>query len=71
MEKLYKGLFIKRLTELMETHPNYSIGECLYSIFRKECLKQKPNEAKTSWLLNISDRDFYGAAEHSINIEKE
>lgn len=69
MEQVYKSLFIKRFTELSEKHPEYSIGECLYSVFRRECLRVKPQGVNTSWLLNIKDKELYGASEHAINME--
>lgn len=67
---LTKGLFIRKLDEFIQEHKEYSIGECLYSMLRRETLKSKPNGVDTSWLMDISDRDMYGAIEHAIEIEK-
>ena len=63
----YKNLNILRLKELNEASPReYTFGMLLYSFLRKPVLWEKPTEGCLSWLLEISDEDFYSAFERAI-----
>ena len=63
----YKNLNILKFKELNEVSPkDYSFGALLYSFLRKPVLWEKPEEGCLSWILDISDEDFYSALERAI-----
>ena len=66
-----KPLIVQKMRELVNESSEMSFGEILYTLFRKNVLKSKPDDAKTSWLLDVKDEDFYTALEKTIEIEKE
>ncbi len=71
MQKPFKALFVRRFEEFVKEYPEYSLGEILYSLMRRECLPTKPKDVNTSWLLGIGDRELYGAIEYAKDIEKD
>jgi hypothetical protein len=63
----YRNLNILKFKELNEVSPkDYSFGALLYSFLRKPVLWEKPEEGCLSWILDISDEDFYSALERAI-----
>ena len=69
--KSFTNLIISTLKDIKADNPELSFGEVLYSTFRKENLPEKPSESKTSWLLEITDEQFYMAAERMIKNKTE
>lgn len=55
----------------MKNYPELSFGEIMYSFLRKECLKVRPDNINNSWMLNVSDKEFYKAIECAIETEVE
>ena len=55
---------------MKESEPDMTFGEILYTVFRKEFLKNKPEDVSTSWLLQLKDEDIYNAIEKAIKEEK-
>lgn len=66
----YRPLLKQKLVELIDESKELTFGELLYSILRKKVLKNKPDNANTSWLLEIEDSEFYTALEKAMELEK-
>lgn len=66
----FSTLIISAIEDLKVECPEMSFGELLYTIFRKENLKTKPEGISTSWLLSIKDEDIYNSIEKTIRNEK-
>lgn len=66
----FSTLIISAIEDLKVECPEMSFGELLYTIFRKENLKSKPEGTNTSWLLSVKDEDIYNAIEKTIRNEK-
>lgn len=66
----FTTLIITSLHDMKESEPDMTFGEILYTVFRKEFLKNKPEDVSTSWLLQLKDEDIYNAIEKAIKEEK-
>lgn len=60
------SLIISALQDYRDVFPDMTFGEILYSMLRKQNLPEKPEDAKTGWLLEISDEALYNAVEKSL-----
>lgn len=67
----FTTLIVSALNDMKDSFPDMTFGEILYTVLRKENLNGKPNDASTSWLLDIKDEEYYNAIEKSIKQEKE
>lgn len=62
----YKNIAVRTLQEFIDTNPNMSLGEVLYSILRENNLGVEFKELK-----NSSDEHIYSAIEKAKQFEKE
>lgn len=72
-----KPMLMGKLKELIADNPDMSMMEIMYTIFRKSNLTNKPERAKTGWMLGtetdegnvvkITDREFYTAINNALN----
>lgn len=66
----HRPLFFDKIEEFTKVHPDYTIGEVLYSV-----LKQLPNYEvtldKRKYLLTIEDSQFYTGVDRAIRSESE
>ena len=67
----FKPLILQKFKEMVNESSEMSFGEVLYTVLRKSALKSKPEDARTAWLLDIKDEDFYTALEKTIELEKQ
>lgn len=65
----YTTLIISALDDVRDKFPDLTFGELLYTIFRKEHFVNKPDDVKTSWLLQNVDEDIYNSIETILKSE--
>lgn len=69
MSVMTKISAINELKSMINTFPEYSLGEILFTVVREATFKK--GNGKISDLLDLSDSDIYTAIENSIQREKE
>lgn len=62
----YKPLSIKKLQDFSNRFPDYSLGECIYSILATMKINSRDVKAE---LLTMSDEDIYIAIDRAIRLE--
>lgn len=68
---VFTTLITSSLSDMKNNFPEMTFGEILYTIFRKDNLKGKPEGINTSWLLELKDENIYDAIEKAMKSEKE
>lgn len=69
MSVMTKISAINELKSMINTFPEYSLGEILFTVVREATFKN--GSGKLSDLLELSDSEVYTAIENSIQREKE
>ena len=64
---------VDKLADLCKEYPNYSFGEILFSVLRKQSMRTKPTPGNEDilWIREIEDNEFLTACEKALDTEKE
>lgn len=65
----YRHIAISTLTEFAEEHPNMTMGDIMYSVFREKNLGKKFKSV--SDFRDLDDREIYTAIEKAKSYESE
>ena len=63
----YKNLSLRELIEFGAEHPEYTLGDLLFSVLQPVALKNK--QGSLNWLRTISDEQMYTFVEHAKELE--
>jgi hypothetical protein len=64
----YKNEALRVMQEIANEHPNYTLGDVLFSCFQKVAVK---NNQSLNFLREVEDEDLYTLVEKAQTVENE
>jgi succinate dehydrogenase flavin-adding protein (antitoxin of CptAB toxin-antitoxin module) len=64
----YKNEALRVMQEIANEHPDYTLGDVLYSCFQKVAVK---NKQSLNFLREVEDEDLYTLVEKAQTVENE